>query len=104
MENKRRRFQTSISKIVELTRERQQHIFDYHPDIIPFFNKIPEVLKHPDQIRRSTYDKEVILFYKYYSDILGGKYLSVVVKINKRNFILTAYLTQIIKIGEKYER
>ena len=45
------------------------------------------------------------LFYKYFANIKGGKYLAVVVKINKRNFILTSYLTDKTITGKKiYEK
>ncbi len=35
---------------------------------------------------------------------MEGKYISVVFKINTRNFILTVYITDKIKAGEKYEK
>jgi hypothetical protein len=99
------RFKSKIRKIIELTQERKNHIFEFHPDIKEYFSKISRVLKDPDQIRKSKHDPEVLLFYKYFANIRGGKYLAVVVKVNKRNFILTNYLTDKIITGEKiYEK
>ena len=89
-----------ISRTVDLTEERERHICEYHPDLEPLFDRIGEVLTDPDQIRRSIYDEEVILFYKFWEDILSGKYIVVVVKTYLRDFVLTAYLTDKIKEGE----
>jgi len=97
------KFKSKIRRIIELTEERKNHIIEYHPDIKPHLFKIPNALKHPDQIRKSRHNPEVLLFYKYFANI--KKYLAVVVKIDKRNFILTCYLTDKIKTGEKiYEK
>ena len=91
---------SSIGKTFELTKERLSHIFEFHPDLKPFFDKLQETLIEPDEIRISNYDRDVLLFYKFYDNILNGKYFAVVVKINERNFILTAYLTDLIMTGE----
>lgn len=93
-------FPGSSGKSVELTDERRQHIFQYHPDLIPFFDRLGNVLIAPDGIRRTFDDPQVLLFYKFYPDILGGKYIVAVVKVNGRSFILIAYLTRRVKTGE----
>ncbi len=85
---------------MELTDERRQHIYQYHPDLIPFLNRLGEVLVAPDGIRRTSDDSQVLLFYKFYPDILGGKYIVGAVKINDLSFILSAYLTRRVKTGE----
>jgi len=95
-------FESKISRIIELTPERRNHIIEYHPDIAAYLSKIGETLKSPSQIRRSRHDAEVMLFYKHFTDIKKGKYLVVVVKINERNFVLTCYLTDKIITGEKF--
>lgn len=84
-----------------MTEERKNHIFEFHPDIKLHFSKITEVLENPNEIRKSKHDPEVLLFYRYFSNIKEGKYLTVVVKINKRSFILTCYLTDKILTGER---
>lgn len=84
---------------VILTLERKTHVRTYHPDVQKHTGKIREVLLSPDQIRESKYDEDAILFYKFYPEIKGGKYVSVVVKKGARNVILTCYLTDRIKGG-----
>lgn len=96
-------FSSSLGRQIELTDERKEHIFLYHKDIIPFFERMAEVLNTPDEVRRTRDDKQVVLFYRFYPDILAGKFFVAAVKINKRNFILTAYLTRRIKTGDPYE-
>jgi len=99
------KFKSKIGKIIELIPERKNHIFEFHPDVKAHFAKVSKVLESPDQIRKSKYDPEVLLFYKYFANIKEGKYLTVVVKIDKRSFILTSYLTDKIITGEKiYEK
>lgn len=92
-------FPTATGKTAELTDERRAHILTYHPDVGPFLDRVGEVLASPDLLRRSGQDPEVVLFYKLYSDILGGKYMVVVVKENERSFILTVYLTKSTRTG-----
>lgn len=92
-------FPSAIGKTFELTEERQAHILRYHPDVGPFLDRIGEALKQPDALRRSNQDSQVVLFYKFYPDILGGKYMVIVVKENERGFILTVYLTKSIRTG-----
>ncbi|MDP3722136.1 MAG: hypothetical protein Q8R91_01395 [Candidatus Omnitrophota bacterium] len=41
----------------------------------------------------------MLVHYKYFADILGGKYVAVVVKVDARRFVLTAYLTRRIRTG-----
>jgi len=98
-------FQSKIGRVIELTQERQKHIFEFHPDVNPYFSRIEQVLEAPSEIRSSRHNPEVLLFYKYFADIKSGKYLAVVVKTNQRNFILTCYLTDKIITGQKiYEQ
>jgi len=92
-------YPSAIGKTVELTDERQAHIVRYHPDVVPFLDRIGEALANPDALRRSIQDSEVVLFYKFYPDILGGKYMVVVVKENGRCFVLTVYVTKSIRTG-----
>jgi hypothetical protein len=88
--------QCFISRLgtVELTDERKNHILTFHPEIHSAFTYFSEALSHPNTIRQSKFDTEVILFYKKVTD---SKYLVIVVKVNQRRFILTAYFTEKIK-------
>ncbi len=84
---------------IELTDERWLHITREHPEIKNYKNRIQEVLLTPDYVKKSSRDDEVILFYKCYDDILSGKYFLVVAKKGLRSFMLTCYITDIIKKG-----
>lgn len=88
---------------IELTAERKNHILTAHPELKSGLQKLSEVLSTPDEIRRSHFDEKVLLFYKFFANIKSGKYISVAVKTGARNFILTAYITDRVRIGEKYE-
>ena len=95
-------FKSKIGE-VELTVERKSHIILRHPELKSHISKISQVLSSPDTIRRSKFDRQALLFYKYFDTIKKGKYINVTVKSNERNFILTAYITDKIRAGEKYE-
>lgn len=88
---------------VELTAERKSHIILKHPEIKPHIKKISQLLSSPDTIRKSKFDPDALLFYKYFDKIKDGKYINVTVKRGERNFILTAYITDRIRAGEVYE-
>ena len=74
------KFKTSLGKTAELTSERKNHIFLFHPDLKPYFERFNEVLLEPDEVRISKSDPDVLLFYKYFANIFGGKYIAIVVK------------------------
>lgn len=93
-------FASALGKLVELTDERREHIVRYHADLGPFLDRLGAVLAHPDELGRRLDDPQVVLFYKYYPDILGGKYIAVAVKVGEpRSFVLTACLTKSIRTG-----
>ncbi len=98
------KFKTSFGKTAELTSERKNHIFLFHSDLKPYFERFKEVLLEPDEVKISKSDPDVLLFYKYFDTIIGGKYIAVVVKRNRRWFILTGYFTNRILSGEKYAK
>lgn len=97
------KFKTSIGNTVELTLERRQHILEEHPELEEHFDKLRRVLLKPDEVRVSKTDPKVLLFYRYFAKIKSGLFIAVVIKTNERNFILTAHMTDKIKMGEKYE-
>ena len=56
-------------------------------------------------MRRSVYDPSVLIYYRYFKDVLGGKYITVVVKVNNiEGFILTSYVTDRVKRGDEVWR
>lgn len=70
-----------------------------HPSIAKYTKEEKEALSNPDQIRRSKQDIRVHLYYKN----IGNIYVCVVADhVNKNEgYIITAYLTDRIKEGEK---
>lgn len=97
------KYKSILGKDFELTAERKKHILNFHPDLKPYFSRIKNVFVKPDEIRISKSDPHVLLFYRYFAKIKGGKYIVGVVKIGSRAFILTAYFSSDKLSGEKYE-
>lgn len=87
------RFQSSFGE-VELTEERKGHIFRFHPEVRKYQKYFAKTLAVPDSIGRSRFDTAVLIFYRL---LQSKKYLAIVIKTNRRNFILTAYLTDKIQ-------
>lgn len=79
---------------VELTEERKQHIFTFHPEVQRQSKHFAKTLAEPDAVRRSKHDPNVLIFYQ---SVRAKTHLAIVVKTNQRNFILTAYLTDKIQ-------
>lgn len=101
---------TTLSKLyksrlafVELTRERKNHILKRHPDTEKYLPILGRVLGDPFKIRQSKIDSRVLIFYGRIDKLDKEKYLAVVVKCNKRKFILTVYLTKQILTGKDYK-
>ena len=84
-----RSYGSSFGK-VELTDERLQHILEFHPEIKGLQKYFATSLNDPHIIKPSKSDPQVYVFYR---KITINKFLAVVIKINARNFILTAYIT-----------
>ncbi len=78
---------------VDLTDEREQHIFTFHPEARKHKTHFAKTLAEPDAVRRSKHDPRVFILYR----AVGKASLAIVVKTNQRNFILTAYLTDKIQ-------
>ena len=85
---------------VELTEERWRHIITQHPQVGLYRERFGEVLAAPTYVKRSRRDEDVLLYYREYTDLVGGNYLLVVVRIGQRSFILTSYLTDRVRRGE----
>jgi len=65
---------------VELTEEREAHIRERHPDLLPQYRAlIAETLAQPDEVRRSRRDTDARLFCRWYNEVCGGKHVAVVV-------------------------
>lgn len=90
---------------VELTEERERHIAERHPDVLPdHLGQVAETLADPDQIRRSRRFGNARLFSRWYTDMKRGKHLVVVVvsdaDTTNRHWIITAHLTRRLAEGE----
>ncbi len=57
-------------------------------------------IKEPEIVKRSAYDPEVVLYYLYFKELLGGKYIVAVVKIDDDNFVVSGYVAHKIKRGD----
>ncbi|MEK7561159.1 MAG: hypothetical protein AAB539_04370 [Patescibacteria group bacterium] len=76
--------------MVELTTEREKHIYAFHPEVRTQRKYFFRTLAEPETVRRSRFDAKVFILYHRTS---SKKYLAIVIKTNQRNFILTAYTT-----------
>ena len=92
-------FTDKFNRKIMLSDERQKHITDTHPELSDMSDVLKETLEEPELIKRSVYDENVILIYKYYEHIYNGKYMCVVVTLDNR-LVVTAYITDRIKDGE----
>ena len=90
---------------VELTDERERHIAERHPDLLPEHRQcIVDTLDDPDQVRRSTCFAGARLFSRWFESVRGGKHVVVVVVSGldpgARHWIITAYLARRLAGGE----
>ena len=90
----------TFGNLIVLTPERLSHINE-HPELLHIVSPIEDTVSLPDAIVRSRSDATVSLFYKRYENtVFGNKYCCVVIKYTeRRNFIVTAYLTDKVKEG-----
>lgn len=88
-------------RLVRLSTERLKHILD-HPEMKGMTSKIAHTLTHPQKVIQSISDPQAKLYYRFYIGTkVGDKFLCVVVKMTMEDaFILTAYLTDVVKKGE----
>jgi hypothetical protein len=90
---------------VELTEERERHIGERHPDLLPEYREeLVNTLAMPDQVRRSIRYGSARLLSRWYNDLRGGKHLVVVVvsqpDASERHWVITAYLARRLVEGE----
>jgi hypothetical protein len=89
---------TPLGIIIRTTTSYWQKITTYkHPVIKNEEEKVKQTLSYPQEIRRSKSDPDVYLYYKIYPPY----FICVVARhLNGEGFIITAYRTNRIKIGE----
>ena len=85
---------------VELNNERGRHIAEKHPQLLPNRPEyIATTLADPDLILPKAADDDTILFYRWFYDL--DKYAMVaVVNHPARDWIITAFVTRRLQIGE----
>ena len=92
-----------LKGVVELTQERERHIAENHPDLLPLHRDlIAATLADPDQVRSSTRFGSARLFSRWYSHLGTGKHLVVVAVTagaEARQWIITAYLARRLSAG-----
>jgi len=90
-----------LGREVELTFEREIHIEDRHPDLLPRHRTaLAEVLADPDVVRRGARGSSSLLFSRWYTDVGRGRHIVVVV-VNEsraplRSWIVMAHLARSI--------
>jgi hypothetical protein len=90
---------------VELSEERERHVRNRHPDLLPTHReRMIEAVADPDQVRRSARVGNAKLFSKWHTDLRGGNYVVVVVVSDPGQktppWIITAYIARKLKEGE----
>jgi len=89
---------TSLNFTVRTSEEYWQKLIVKHPDITDLEAEVRQALASPDEIRHSSRDPDLLLFYL----VLKEKRWVVAVarKLNGDGFLITAYQTDAIKEGE----
>jgi hypothetical protein len=92
-----------LNASVELSDERERHIAEHHPDLLPRYrDRIGLTLADPDRIRRSSRFGNARLFSRWFADVKDGKHVVVVVISDdelSRHWIITAYITRALPGG-----
>ncbi len=95
---------------VELSEERERHVAERHPELLPEGrHRIAETLADPETVRRSPRMGNARLFSRWYDDLRAGKHVVVVVVSQSgdsgRHWIITAYIARRLVGGEiEWER
>jgi len=94
-----------LSSDVELSPEREKHIAESHPDLLPEYREqVVKTLLEPEQVRLSTRFKKARLFTRWFDSLRGGKYIVVVVisedKPSTRHWVVTAYMARKLAGGD----
>ena len=87
---------------VELSPEREHHIAERHPDLLPDHrDEIPRTLAEPDQVRLSGRFGRARLFCRWCSHIRQGKHVVVSERDpQERHWVITAYMARRLAPGD----
>jgi hypothetical protein len=90
---------------VELSSERERHVTERHPDLLPgYYDLLVATLADPDLVRRSPRLGNARLISRWFDQIRGGKHLVAVVvsdpRPKSRHWLVTAYFARRLAGGE----
>ena len=90
---------------VELTDERDRHIANRHPDLLPeHHDRVADALADPDAILRDADYPSTRLFCRWFEDLIGGENVVVAVvsepSPSVRHWIVTAYISRKLPNGD----
>lgn len=93
-----------IAAEVGLSEERERHVLERHPDLLPEHRAlVAQTFSDPDLVRRSTGVPSARLFSRWYTGFRGGKHVVVVVVSEQgvpgHHWVVTAYLARRITGG-----
>jgi len=89
---------TPLNFTVRTSEEYWEKLIVKHPDIADLELEIQQALANPDEIRRSSRDPNVLLFYLVLKE--RRWVVAVARRLNSDGFLITAYQTDAIKEGE----
>ncbi len=94
-----------LGRVVELTRERERHIRQNHPEVLPRnFELMAQTLADPDEIRRDPKCPDARLFFRRFKNLRGEKNLVVAVVSTEQpvrgHWIVTALVARKPPKGE----
>lgn len=89
---------TPLEFTVRTSESYWQRLIAKHPDMADLENLVRQALADPDEIRRSSRDRDVLLF--YLSRKQKRWVVAVARRLNGDGFLITAYQTDAIKEGE----
>lgn len=88
---------------VELTMEREKHILENHPDLLPEHREfIIRTIADPDMVRRSNRMANARIFSRWFSELKGGKHLVTVMISDPdgRSWVVTSYIARKLAPGD----
>ena len=89
---------TPLNFTVRTSAEYWEKLIIKHPDIADLELEIQQALANPDEIRRSSRDPNVLLFYLVLKE--NRWVVAVSRRLSGNGFLITAYQTDAIKEGE----
>jgi hypothetical protein len=89
---------TPLGFTVRTSEEYWQKLIVKHPDIADLETEVKQALANPNEIRQSSRDPNVLLFYLILKKTRWV--VAVARKLNGDGFLITAYQTDAIKEGE----